>query len=350
MLGRHPGYITTQAQRLADLFAAEGMSVAAASPIPNRYARLAHTVAALLRHLPASDVVIIDVFSGPAFGITDVASFVTRLFHRPMILCLRGGGLPEFAGRFPSWTRRVLARATVLVAPSQFLAREMVRAGLNIRVVPNVIELAKYPYRHREQLSPRLLWMRSFHPLYNPEMAVRVVARLRGTFPDATLTMAGRDKGSEQATRELARSLGVIDAVKFAGFLDVAGKATAGSAADIFINTNHVDNTPVAVIEACAMGIPVVATAAGGIGDLLSDAVTGLIVADDDDRQMADAVVNLLRCPQLAGMLSRNGRALAERCDWNHVLPMWQELFSALCKPAVVDGHALDVLHPGHRV
>jgi phenylacetate-CoA ligase len=161
-------------------------------------------------------------------------------------------------------------------------------------------------------------------------MAIRVLARLRATIPEASLVMAGRDKGLEIEARQLAEQLGLNGAVRFAGFLDLAEKVHEGHAADIFINTNRIDNMPVAVVEACAMGLPVVATAVGGVPDLLKDGETGLLVPDDDDKMMVEAIKRLLNDAELAGRLSANGRRLAEHSAWEQVRPQWEQLFADL--------------------
>jgi glycosyltransferase involved in cell wall biosynthesis len=105
------------------------------------------------------------------------------------------------------------------------------------------------------------------------------------------------------------------------------GKARFGDQGEVFLNTNRVDNMPVSVLEACAMGMPVVSTAVGGVPDLLTDGVTGLLVPDNDHDAMAEAVLRLLRDPELAGRLSTNGRRLAESCSWSVVQPQWENLF-----------------------
>jgi glycosyltransferase involved in cell wall biosynthesis len=156
--------------------------------------------------------------------------------------------------------------------------------------------------------------------------------------PEATLVMAGQDKGYESEVKGLARELGIDGSVRFAGFLDAESKAREGSAADIFINTNRIDNMPVAVVEAGAMGLPVVATAVGGIRDLLTEGESGLLVADGDDRAMADAILRLVREPRVAARLSANGRKLAERSSWQRVRAQWEELFSEVLEGARTGG------------
>jgi glycosyltransferase involved in cell wall biosynthesis len=172
--------------------------------------------------------------------------------------------------------------------------------------------------------------MRAFEPLYNPELAIRVLARVREVVPDASLVMAGQDKGLEHEVRRICQVRSLQEAVRFAGFLDMEGKAREGNAADVFLNTNHVDNMPVSVVEACAMGLPVVATAVGGLQDLLTHGETGLLVPDDNDQEMAAAVLQLLDNRDLAAKLSANGRRLAEGSARDQVRPLWETLLGEM--------------------
>jgi phenylacetate-CoA ligase len=110
------------------------------------------------------------------------------------------------------------------------------------------------------------------------------------------------------------------------GFLDPADKAREFEAADIYLNTNRIDNMPVSVLEACASGVPIVATRIGGVPYLLSHGETALLVRSDDAPAMAEAVLTLLRDPALAARLSSNGLALAARSAAGNVLPRWSEL------------------------
>lgn len=327
MIGRNPGHVTTAGEILGDLFAAAGYDVISVSESANRYERLLDIASTLIYRHRSIDIECLQVYGGRSFVVEDVASWLGQLFKRRVVMVLHGGLIPEFVNRHPQWSRRVLSRAAVIVAPSPFLARVMNRHGFSVQVIRNVVDLSLYPYRHRRQLSPRLFWMRTFHPDYNPEMAIRVLARVQKVVADATLVIAGQDKGSQEVVQRLARRLKVSDHVQFPGYLDVASKIHEGGRADIFLNTTRVDNMPVSVIEACAMGLPVVATNVGGIPDLLTDNETGLLVPDDDDEAMAAAVLRLLGDPDLAGRLSSNGREVAELSSWERVRPQWEQLF-----------------------
>ena len=330
MAGRNGDHITQQGQVLCDLFAKIGYPVTSASAFPNRYLRLGDIVVTLFSQRKHTEILIIEGYGGRSFVLEDIASWIGHRFGHRLILWLHGGSLPEFMNRFPKWTTGVLARADVVVTPSDFLARAVSRAGIEARIIANVIDFEAYPFRHRRFVKPNLFWMRQFHQIWNPMMAIRVLNRLRAKMPDSSLVMAGSDKGLQAAVEDRARELKLNDCVRFPGFLDMAGKASEGNIADIYINTNHVDNTPIAVVEACAMGLPVVTTAVGGIRDFLIDRETALIVPDDDDAAMASAVEELVRNPDLAAHLSENGRRLARRFSWEAVRPQWERLFAEL--------------------
>src|SRR4051812_16295757 len=111
MTGRKPGRVTTQGEVLADLFAAEGWVVRETSSRPNRVLRLVDTVSCLLRWRKSIDIIVLSVFSGPAFFMADITSLLTRALRLPTIFVLHGGNLPAFETRHPAWVRRVLRRS-----------------------------------------------------------------------------------------------------------------------------------------------------------------------------------------------------------------------------------------------
>ncbi len=328
MIGRHPGQIVHQGQILSDLFAGADYSVLSVSSALNRWVRFADITASLIRQRRNVDVVVLEIYGRRSFIVEDVASRIAKRLGLPLVMVLHSGSLPELIARFPKWTGRTFRRADAIVAPTAFLARAVEPLGLKARVIPNVVDVSRLPYRQRRAIRPRLLWMRTFYSHYNPAMAIQVLARLRAETPEATLVMAGRDKGMGPQLKQMTRDLGLDGAVRFPGFLDSVGKVREGEAADIFINTNSVDNAPVAVLEACAMGLPVVATAVGGIRDLLTDGETALLVPDGDVQAMADAVQRLQREPALASRLSRNGYEMVSRSSWSSVRPLWERVFA----------------------
>ena len=156
-------------------------------------------------------------------------------------------------------------------------------------------------------------------------MAVKVLFELQKKYPNATLTMVGPDKdGSLQTTKAFAEYIGV--AVNFTGQLAKEDWWKLASEHDIFINTTHFDNTPISVMEAMALGLPVVSTNVGGIPYLLADKENALLVNDDDDKAMKEAICSLLEDQQKASDLTLNARHFIEQMDWNVVKEEWKRV------------------------
>src|SRR5262249_7298751 len=153
---------------------------------------------------------------------------------------------------------------------------------------PNPIDLSAYKFTIRDIASPRLVWLRSFHSVYNPELCPRVLSLLTADFPQATLSMGGPDKkdSSLDATQREVRRLKLDDRVAFSG--KIAKKAVAEwlQQGDIFLNTTNIDNTPVTILEAMACGLCIVSTDVGGIPYLLESEKTALLVPKDDPKAM----------------------------------------------------------------
>lgn len=330
MVGRNRGFVTQQGEVLVDHLVRDGHDVVAVSSSRNRYVRLAIILWTLVRRQRQYDIVIVQTYSGLSFVVADLASAAARAVGRPVVFHLHGGALPEFIAARPRSARRVLKRAAAIVAPTAYLARAVASIGLSAAIIPNIIDPGAYPFRPRRSIRPRLFWMRSFHPIYNPAMALDVLERVRARYPEATLVMAGQDKGFLAVVQAEVKRRGMEPAVRFAGFLDHEGKLREGAAADVFITTSRVDNTPVAVLEACAMGLPVISTDVGGLRDLVQDGETALLVPDGDAKAMADAVHRLMTDSVLVERLSANGRRLAERCAWSEVRERWMRLLGAV--------------------
>jgi len=326
MLGRNPGWVTTQGEILADRFASEAWDVRETSRLPSRPLRLLDTVSCLVRWHRSIDVVVLSVFSGLAFVMADLTSLLTRVLRVPTVMVLHGGNLPRFQQRHPRWVTRVLRRGRLVVAPSTFLS-DTAGEHTPTEIIPNLIDLDALPYRVRSELHPRLLWMRTFHPIYNPAMAVLAFDQVQQSHPDATMTMAGQEKGLTAEVQARVEALGHQAAVSFPGFLGSADKQRAFDEHEIYLHTNHVDNTPVSVLEAAAAGLPIVATAVGGVPHLLRHEHHALLVPDDDAGAMADAINRILSEPGLAERLSRNARALAEASAWPAIRDQWEAVF-----------------------
>jgi glycosyltransferase involved in cell wall biosynthesis len=319
-------------EELAAHLEGAGWSILTTSHRPGRAARLLDMVSTTWRRRRDYVVAQVDVYSGAAFSWAEAVCLTLRAVRKPYVLTLHGGNLPDFARRWPRRVRRLLRTAAVVTTPSRYLLEQMQPYRADLRLLPNPLDVAAYPYRLRAAVQPRLVWLRAFDETYNPTLAPRIIALLAKDIPDVQLTMIGPDKGdgSRQRTEQLAGQLGVADRITFQGAIGKRDVPAALSQGDIFLNTTNVDNTPISVMEAMACGLCVVSTNVGGIPYLVEHEQHALLTPPDSAPAMAAAVRRVLGEPGLAQRLSQDGRRQVEQFDWSHILPRWQWLLHSI--------------------
>ncbi|GAB1472144.1 hypothetical protein MASR2M66_30220 [Chloroflexota bacterium] len=272
----------------------------------------------------------VEVYSGLAFYLAEIICLALKVAKKPYLLTLHGGNLPNFSQRWPGRVHRLLQSAVAVITPSRFLYEQMKPYRTQMVLLPNPLNLSAYRFQERSQFRPSLIWLRAFHHIYNPALAIKTAVLLVSELPELTLTMIGPDKGdgSLQSTIALADKLGMSERLQLPGRVTKQDVPTWLQHGDIFINTTNIDNTPVSVLEAMACGLCVVSTNVGGIPYLLEDGKDALLVPPDDPDAMASAIRRILTEPGLAERLSLNARKKAEQFDWSLILPQWEALFS----------------------
>jgi glycosyltransferase involved in cell wall biosynthesis len=315
---------------LAARLAADGWNVLTTSTRRTPAARMADMLSTVVRNRRHFEVAQVDVYSGPAFIWAEAVCWTLRRLGKPYVLTLHGGNLPKFAQRYPRRVGRLLASACEVTTPSNYLREQMQRHRSELRLLPNALDVGDYPFRLRSDPQPRLIWVRSFHAIYNPSLAPRAIGLLKEEFPEIQLVMLGPDKndGSLAATRRAIDELDLSRNVTIAGAVPKADIPKWLSRSDVLMNTTNFDNTPVSVLEAMACGLCVVTTNVGGIPYLATDQQDALLVPPDDAEAMASALRRVLQPSSLAQHLSAGARATAERVDWSVILPQWNQVLA----------------------
>ena len=315
---------------LAERLRQAGHVVLHSSSKPNAAGRIVDMLSTAWRERRSYEVAHVDVFSGRAFLQAEAVCATLRLANKPYVLTLHGGNLPVFARQWPRRVRNLLHSAAAVTVPSRYLLEQMRPYHDDLHLLPNPVDLNAYFFKLRSVARPRLVWLRAFHELYNPSLAVRVIASLVTEFPGIQLTMIGPDKGdgSLSRTQRTARELGLGDRVTLSGPIPKAEVPAFLNEGDIFLNTTSVDNVPISVLEAMASGLCVVSTNAGGIPYLLEHERNALLVSPDDANEMGAAVRRILKDHDLAARLSAAARKKAEQHDWSIILPGWETLLA----------------------
>lgn len=272
--------------------------------------------------------VLIDTYSTQNFYYAVSIAFLCRLLKVRYIPLLHGGNLPERLRNNPALSRNLFGKAFINVAPSKYLMRKFEEAGFqNLIYIPNTIEFEKYSFLLRESLEPKLLWVRSFSEIYNPLLALEIVELLKKTGSNVSLCMIGPDKdGTLQRCKQVAEQLALP--ITFTGMMKPEEWRKRSREFDIFINTSNFDNMPVSVMEAMALGLPVISTDVGGMPFLIKDGTDGILVTPNNPANFVTEIEKLIDSPLLAGNLATNARAKISEFDWEMIKHNWITLLN----------------------
>lgn len=142
---------------------------------------------------------------------------------------------------------------------------------------------------------------------------------------EAELCMVGPDNdGVLQKVEELAKELNVE--VTFTGKLSKTKWINLSKNYNIFINTTNFDNMPVSVIEAMALGLPIVSTNVGGIPFLIDHNQDGILVNPNNVTVFVDSIKQIINQPEFANSIVLKARKKVEHFDWEIVKHKWTEL------------------------
>lgn len=320
------GKTVTSIETLGKFLEAEGFTIYTASSKTNKISRLLDMLFNVLKYKRKADFVLIDTYSTSNFYYAYFVSQLCRLLQLKYIPILHGGNLPNRLKSSPKLSKAIFNHAYKNVAPSNYTQTNFETFGYsNIVCIPNSIEIKHYPYKQRDFGKVKLLWVRSFSKIYNPLLGIQVLKVLNDDGIDAELCMVGPEKdGSLQEAKNYAEKLKVE--VTFKGKLEKEEWINLSKNYNFFINTTNFDNMPVSVIEAMALGLPVISTNVGGLPYLIEDNKDGILVNPNDVSLFTSAVKSLLSNPEKAIQLTAHARKKVELFDWEVVKNQWIEL------------------------
>ena len=231
-------------------------------------------------------------------------------------------------------TRFSIERSDMVTAVSTHLKDETIRAfgcgSCDIRVIPNFVNLAEYrPATNgdRPTLAPAghkvLTHISNFREVKRVKDVIRVFARVRKAMP-ATLVMVGDGPDRDEAERE-AGTLGVAADVRFLGRLDTVSEILRGS--DLFVLPSQTESFGLAALEAMACGSPCVASNAGGLPEVITDGVDGILEPPGSAEAMGRRAVDLLRDPARHAAMRAAAIAKAATFSSDRVVAEYEALY-----------------------
>jgi colanic acid/amylovoran biosynthesis glycosyltransferase len=274
----------------------------------------------LLTHKKRYDV--LHAHFGP---VGDSFRFAKELFNAPFIVSFHGYDYsitPREGGRHVY--AKLFATADLITANSEFARSIIESLGCppeKIEMLNYGLDLSEFPFRERT-IKPdepvRILSVGRLVEKKGFEFALRAVAKVREKHADLRYQIIG-DGPLKNSLHALTNNLGIADIVEFLGSRDIAFIQRTMADTHIFLlpsvtaSDGDQEGTPVSLLDAQAMGLPIVSTLHAGIPEIVGDQQSGLLVPEKDLPRLVDVLTFLIEHPEKWPAFGRAGRERIEK-------------------------------------
>jgi glycosyltransferase involved in cell wall biosynthesis len=235
----------------------------------------------------------------------------------PLVVHFHGFDASHFKTleKYASGYREIFEYASAIITVSDVMAEALKRRNCPAhKIILNHYGVNEIFFSVMPKYESDILFaMGRFVEKKGPEFTIRAFAKVAGEFPSARLYMAG-DGPLLESCRNLVAELSLSKSVFFPGILKhdmvpaFMQKSIAFVQHSIIADSGDSEGTPVAIMEASAAALPVIATLHAGIPDVILDGVTGLLVPERDIDKMAEAMQLILSNKALARSMGEAGR------------------------------------------
>lgn len=238
-------------------------------------------------------------------------SSLARLFGIPVVLHLHGSEMKPFYNSlspfFQKLVRRHLEKATRVIVLSEswrsFVAS--IAPAARITVVPNYVTIPDLP-APSDRKPQDILFLGLIGPRKGTFDLIHAFATIAPQYPDARLIIGGN--GQVEEARQLVQQLGMETRINLAGWVGPEEKKVLLDSSGIYVLPSYNEGLPMSVLEAMAAGLAVVTTKVGGIPELITDKVDGLLIEAGDRVALADAMASILGDNENRLRLAQGGR------------------------------------------
>lgn len=225
-----------------------------------------------------------------------------------------------------------------IVVPSRVVADGLpgLRVRGNLTIVANTLDPAwlDVPARH-PSTQPTVVTVGRLHPDKGIDVLLHAMVALRDQLPSAKAVVVGGEQAGFEGHRaellDLRRRLDLDDAVDFPGPVDSPRSLLLGADAYVQPSRERTELQPIAVLEAMAVGLPVVATSVGGVPEMLGGGRLGLLVPPEDPPALAESLARVLGDPSLGDRLGREGQAhVRAACTVDGMVDRFEDVYRSV--------------------
>lgn len=286
-----------------------------------------------------------------AHYVTNYGLFGALCNFNPFVITAWGSDIlivPE--SRLISAIKRYIATYTLKKADSvtcdaEHMKETMKRLGVpeeKIKLIYFGIDTRRFsPGQKSEKLkvrlgvynSPTIITLRNLRPVYDVESLIKSVPLVLKEIPESRFIIAGKGP-EEERLKELAKSLGVSDSVKFIGFIPNDELPEYLNSMDVYVSTSLSDaGLAASTAEAMSCGLPVIVTDVADNREWVEDGITGFVVPTKDPKLLAEKIIYLLQNENVRkkfGKISR--KIIEERNNYHKEMGKMEKIYKELVR------------------
>ncbi|ACF13004.1 glycosyl transferase group 1 [Chloroherpeton thalassium ATCC 35110] len=243
-------------------------------------------------------------------------------------------------GKDPSMAEAVrlgVNRSDGVTTVSDFLRQQTIsnfETKKHIEVIPNFIDTKEFirdecaQFRNVFALPEEkvLIHISNFRPVKRVKEVIKIFYHINKAIPCRMLLIGD---GPERMDAEmLSRKLDIADKVKFLGRQEAL--VALLSISDLMIMPSESESFGLAALEAMACGVPVLATAVGGLPELIQNGVDGCLQPLENVEQMADCAISILQNQEVHQRFAKNARAKAETYDTDDIVSLYEAFYAKM--------------------
>ncbi len=245
-------------------------------------------------------------------------------FH-PLVISVWGSDIFEFPKK--SIIHRLilfnnLRNADMIFSTSEIMKKEVLNyVNREVAVTPFGVDTEKFFPAKVESVFPETAKVigviKTLETVYGIDVLINAFPLVKKQYPGELKLLICGSGTKEKELKDLAESTGYSNDILFTGKIPQPDVPRYQNMIDIFVNVSLRESFGVAVVEAMACGKPVVATAVGGLKEVVEDNVTGILVPPGNVEKTADAILDFLNHPEKALQFGKAGRErVLNRYDW----------------------------------
>jgi len=222
----------------------------------------------------------------------------------------------------------VLKNEDMFIALTHHMENTVNKLGAkHISVIPNGTQINKYtnlsdfPWRKELNIQDNekvILFVGGLKIIKGLRYLIEAMSEVIKYYPDTKLVLAGSGPELNNLTLQVEKH-NLTKNVLFLGGVNHDKIPGVMSAADIFVLPSLSEGFPLVAVEAMASGLPIIATAVGGLPEIVKEGETGFLVPSQDSKQLAQRIIRLIDDNKLRQTMRANAIALAKYYDWDNI-------------------------------